>query len=130
MRHILASSLMLSSMLIPAVAHATSSPDDATAPTPNLRVSTGVIAPSLVGPISIQMPDNLASSFKSMDTQVDLSLTVDSNGLPQNVKVVKSFSPIIDAHMIDTVSQMHFRPATIDNHPTAVDLDLTVNVAR
>ena len=130
MRHILASSLMLSSMLIPAVAHATSSPDDATAPTPNLRVSTGVIAPSLVGPISIQMPDNLASSFKSMDTQVDLSLTVDSNGLPQNVKVVKSSNPFLDARVVDAIQKSHFRPGNLDDTDIPVEMNLTVTVSH
>jgi hypothetical protein len=32
--------------------------------------------------------------------------------------------------VIETVSQFHFRPGTVDNQPTAVDLNLTVNVTR
>ena len=130
MRHILASSLMLSSMLIPAVAHATSSPDDATAPTSNLRVSTGVSAPSIVGPIAIQLPENMSASFVQTDTQIGLSLTVDSNGLPQNVKVVKSSNPFIDARIVDAVQKSHFRPGTIDETAIPVELNLTVSVLR
>ena len=130
MRHIIASSIMLSSMLIPAVAHARSSADDVTAPTSNLRVSTGVIAPSLVGPISIQFPDYLASSFKSMDTQVGLSLTVDSNGLPQNVKVVKSSNPFLDARVVDAIQKSHFRPGNLDDTDIPVEMNLTVTVAH
>jgi hypothetical protein len=64
------------------------------------------------------------------DAQVQLSLTVDEKGQPQNIHVVKSFSPFIDARVIDSVSQFHFRPGTIDNQPVAIDLNLTVNVAR
>ena len=130
MRHIIASTIMLSSMLIPAVAHATSSPDDATAPTSNLRVSTGVIAPSIVGPIAIQLPDNMSASFVQTDTQIGLSLTVDSNGLPQNVKVVKSSNPFLDARVVDAIQKSHFRPGTVDETPIPVEMNLTVSVAR
>jgi len=130
MRHILASSLMLSSMLIPAVAHATSSPDDATAPTSNLRVSTGVSAPSIVGPIAIQLPENMSASFVQTDTQIGLSLTVDSNGLPQNVKVVKSSNPFLDARVVDAIQKSHFHPGTVDETPIPVEMNLTVSVAR
>lgn len=130
MRHILATSLMLSSMLIPAVAHATSSTDDATAPTPGLRVSTGVIAPSLVGPLSIQLPENFSASYGSMDTQVGLSLTVDSNGLPQNIKVVKSSNPFIDARIVDAIQKSHFRPGSMDETAIPIEMNLTVSVAH
>ena len=130
MRHILASSIMLSSMLIPAVAHATSSADDATAPTSNLRVSTGVSAPSIVGPIAIQLPENMSASFVQTDTQIGLSLTVDSNGLPQNVKVVKSSNPFLDARVVDAIQKSHFHPGTVDETPIPVEMNLTVSVAR
>ena len=130
MRHILASSIMLSSMLIPAVAHATSSADDATAPTSSLRVSTGVIAPSLVTPLAIQLPENLSASYGSMDTEIGLSLTVDSSGQPQNIKVVKSSNPFIDARIVDAVQKSHFRPGTIDETAIPVELNLTVSVLR
>jgi TonB family protein len=64
------------------------------------------------------------------DAQVELSLTVNAKGEPENIQVVKSFSPFIDARVVETVSQLHFRPGTIDNQPVAIDLNLTVNVAR
>ena len=130
MRHIIASTLMLSSMFIPAVAHASSSKDDVTAPTSSLRVSTGVTAPALVGPISIQLPDGLHQSFVPMDSQVALTLTVDSNGIPQNVKVVKSANPYWDARVVDAVQRSHFRPGTIDNQAIPMDVNLTVVVAH
>ncbi len=130
MRYIIASTIMLSSMLFPAVANASSSSDDVTAPTPNLRVSTGVIAPSLVGSIAIDLPDGLLQSFVPMDAQVGLSLTVDSKGNPQNVKVVKSSNPYWDARVVDAIQKSHFRPGKVDNTPIPIDLDLTVEVAH
>ena len=130
MRHILASSIMLSSMLIPTVAHASSSTDDATVSTPAFRVSTGVTAPSLIGNLAVGFPDGLPQFFATMDGQVALSLTVDETGQPRNVKVVKSSNPYWDARVVDAVQKSHFKPGKVDNTPIPVDMNLTVNIAR
>ena len=130
MRHILASSLMLSSMLIPTVAHASSSTDDATVSTPAFRVSTGVIAPILIGNLAVQIPSGLPQSFAPLDSQVALTLTVDESGQPQNVKVVKSSNPYWDARVVAAVQKSHFKPGKVDNTPIPVDMNLTVNIAR
>jgi hypothetical protein len=129
MRRVLAASLLLPSLLLPAAAKASTPVNDASAPTP-VRVSTGVTAPVLRGSPVLFLPQNLSFDLIPTDAQVELSLTVNEKGLPQNVKVVKSFSPIVDARVIDTVNQMHFRPGKIDDQPTAVDLNLIVNVTR
>jgi hypothetical protein len=111
------------------VANASTPVDDATAPTP-VRISTGVTAPVLLGSPVMSLPAGLSLDLIPADAQVELSLTVDEKGIPQNIHVVKSFSPFVDSRVIETVSEFHFRPGTIDNQPTAVDLNLTVNVAR
>ncbi len=129
MRRILAASLMLSSLFIPAAAKASTPVDDASAPTP-VRVSTGVTAPVLLSSPMLSLPVGYSFDLIPEDAKVQLSLTVDEKGEPQNIRVVKSFSPFIDARVVETVSQFHFRPGTVDNQPTAVDLNLTVNVAR
>ena len=115
MRHMLASTIMLSSMLFPAVANASSSSDDVAAPTPSLRVSTGVIAPTWLDQSPSNFPTACLSPSFPMDTQVGLSLTVDSNGQPQNIKVVKSSNPYWDARVVDAIQKSHFRPGKIDN---------------
>ena len=129
MRRILAASLMLSSLFFPAVAKASTPVDDSSAPTP-IRVSTGVTAPVLLGSPVLYLPQGLMFDMIPADAQVELSLTVNAKGEPENIQVVKSFSPFIDARVVETVSQLHFRPGTIDNQPVAIDLNLTVNVAR
>ena len=129
MRRILAASLLLPSLFLPAVANASTPVDDATAPTP-VRISTGITAPVLLGSPVLSLPAGFSFDLIPADAQVQLSLTVDAKGQPQNIHVVKSFSPFIDSRIIDTVSQFHFRPGTIDNQPVAIDLNLTVNVAR
>ena len=54
MRRILATSLLLPSLILPAVAIASTPVDDATAPTP-IRVSTGVIFPNLSKRSTLQL---------------------------------------------------------------------------
>jgi TonB family protein len=131
MRRILAASVLtlLPSLILPAAAKASTPVDDATATTP-VRISTGVIAPVVVGSPVLSLPEGLSFDLIPPSAQVQVSLTVNEKGQPENVRVVKSFSPFVDARVIDTVNQLHFRPGTVDNQPTAVDVNLTVNVTR
>jgi TonB family protein len=126
----LASTLMLSSLLIPAVANASTSSDDASAPTQALRVSTGVSAPVLTSPIGIELPSGLANLFLPVNKDVELSLTVDQNGQASDVKVVKSVNPYWDALVVDAVEKSHFKPAKLDNQAIPVNMNLTVNISQ
>ena len=130
MRPILASTLMLSSILIPAAANASTSADDATAPTPAIRVSTGVIAPMLDKAISIQLPDGLPKTFIPMDSMVGLSFTVDTKGQAQDVKVVKSMNPYWDARVVEAIQNSHFRPGKLDNQVIPVEMNVTVDIQK
>ncbi len=129
MRRVLATSLLLSSLSLPAAAKASTPVDDASAPTPT-RVSTGVVAPIILDSVNLSMPSGFSVVDIPADAQVGLSLTVDQNGRPQNIQVIKSLTPFWDARVIDAVSKFHFRAGTIDKQPTPVDLNLTVNIAR
>jgi len=129
MRRILATSLVLSSLSLSAAAFASTPVDDATAPTP-VRVSTGVIAPTVLDSASISLPAGFSASDIPADAQVGLVLTVDANGRPQDIRVVKSLTPFWDARVMDAVRSLHYRPGTVDNQPTPIDLDLTVNITR
>ncbi len=130
MRHILASTLLLSSVLFPVAANARTSADDASAPTPGVRVSTGVIAPTLVDPISIQLPDGLAKSFVPTNSKIGLQFTVDASGHAKNVKVVKSANPYWDARVVDAISKSQFHPGKLDDQTIPVDMNVTVDVQR
>lgn len=130
MRFILAGSLMLSSFLVPAAANASTTADDATAPTPSLRVSTGVIAPVLTDVVSITVPDGLPKSFIPVSSKVGLSFTVDGNGQAQDIKVVKSVNPYWDARIVEAISKSHFRPGKLDNQVIPVEMNVTVDIER
>ena len=129
MRRILAISTMLSSLALPAAAFASTPVDDATAPTP-IRVSSGVTQPVLVNSAFLDIPSGYSIDAIPTDAQVSLSLTVNEKGQPENIQVTKSFSKFWDARVINTVREFHFKPATVDNQPTPVDMNLVVNIAR
>jgi len=130
MRRILATSLLFPSLFLPAAVKASTPVDDASASTPKVRVSTGVIAPELLDADRLTIPMAGAESPIPAGAQVGLSLTVDENGLPQNVKVVKPLSAVWDARVVEAISRSRFKPATVDEQPTPIALDLTVNIAH
>jgi|HubBroStandDraft_5_1064220.scaffolds.fasta_scaffold1136931_1 TonB family protein len=129
MRRILAISSLLSSLVLPAAAFASTPVDDASAPTP-IRVSSGVTQPVLVNSAFLDIPSGYSIDAIPTDAQVSLSLTVNEKGQPENIQVTKSFSKFWDARVIDTVREFHFKPATVDNQPTPVDMNLVINIAR
>ncbi len=129
MSRMFAASLLLSMLTLSAAAKASTPADDATAPTP-VRVSTGVTAPVMLGTPVLTMPAGLSMELLPEGAKVGLALTINEKGEPENIQVVKSYSPFVDGRVVETVSQMHFRPGKIDNQPTAVDMNLVVNVTR
>jgi TonB family protein len=64
------------------------------------------------------------------DAQVGVSFTVDAKGRPQNVQVTKSLNPLWDARVVDAVREFRYRPGTVSKQPVAVDMNLTINLAR
>lgn len=130
MRHIIASGILLSSLVLPAAARASQPSDDVAASTPAPRISTGVTAPTLLRSIGITLPDGLPKEAIPVDAQVGLTLTVDEKGVPQDIHVVKGINPFWDARIIEAVSRFQYRPGTIDTKPIPVDMNLTVNLAR
>ena len=129
MNRVLAATLLVSSLSLPAAAFASQPVDDATAPTP-LRVSTGVSAPVLLDNPSITLSEGVSSESLPSGAQVDLSFTVNEKGEPTHVRVIKSFDPFWDARVVEMVSRFHYKPGELGNQPVAVPVALTVKIAR
>jgi hypothetical protein len=130
MRQILTSTLMLSSIVLPAAAQTSSPADDATAPAPEVRVSTGVTAPKLAKDITVTMPDGIDKAFFPADSDLELSFTVDTQGKAENVKVVKPVNPYWDARVVEEIERSHFKPAKLDNQAIPMDMNLVVSVKK
>jgi TonB family protein len=129
MRLNLAASLLLSPMLVTASAVASQPKTDAPAPTEYHRISTGVAVPAIIDS-TFRLPADALGLTSTGNAKVVLSLNVDEKGNAQHVHVVKSANPELDARVVTAVLQSHFRPATLNHQPIAVDLDLTVSVKR
>jgi TonB family protein len=120
--------ILLSTMLAPVAIQANAS--DMGASTPAIRISTGVVAPAI-----INSGDFAVSADAMADVVVDrpavvLALRVNEKGLAENVHVVRSVNPRVDAQVLAAARGFRFHPATLDQQPVPVDLHLTVVVQR
>jgi TonB family protein len=102
-----------------------SEPDRNTSGTTSLRVSTGVNAPKLIHTVDVESDSDFTATARFERTAV-VSLTVDSNGKPSDLKIVQSVNPIMDKNVLAAVSQYRFTPGTLDNQPVSIPVNLSV----
>jgi TonB family protein len=141
MRRILVSSLFLSTVLLhgqtstsaqSATLEARNSAvnslaTDAAIPTHTRPVSTGVVFPKLIsGPkMSVSTTDFPTRDLAAQ--QAIVSVRVDENGTPQNVRLLKSVNQAIDARVLSAVRAYRFVPGSLDERNVAVDVNLIFN---
>lgn len=121
MRKILIASLLAAPLLVPAVSPA----EDASIATPARLTSTGVSSARLVRTTGVAVSPEVASTLPP-DAKFVLKATVDEQGMAENITVVKSENPTLDASVVDAVKQFRWEPAKLDNK--AVSMPLTLNV--
>ncbi len=129
MSRIFTASLVLSMLTLSAAAKASSPADGATTPTP-IRVSTGTTPPALLEAPVLSLPERSLLQILPEGAKVGVALTVNAKGQPENIRVVKPFSPFVDRRVVETVSRMRFSPGKVDNQPTASDMNLEVTVTH
>ena len=147
MRRILVATLALSPMLLHAQANspaktqspaantlrselvspafAASEADRSTASSAPLRVSTGVNAPKLIYTVGVASDTDFTPVTQFERTAI-VAMTVDPSGKPTALKIVQSVNPVMDRNVLTAVSQYRFTPGTLDDQPTAVDVNLAV----
>jgi len=64
---------------------------------------------------------------KKITGTVVLTLTVDHEGLPQNIKVKKSLYPSLDQSAIEAARKMRFEPALKDGQPVSMFISVELN---
>lgn len=141
MRRILVASFFLSAVLLNAqevtkgqgatlVAHneaTTAASTDVPTATTARRISTGVISPKLISEPNLKVA---AADFSSEDLAAQhlvVAFRVDSNGVPQNVHLLKSVNPTVDSKVLAAVRGYHYAPATLDEIAVPMDVNLVVN---
>ena len=117
----------------PPAPHAnTTAPTQTNDVTPNTDGSSGpykiggnVSPPQVIHSVEAEFSD-YARRNRICGTNL-IRLTVDANGNPQDLRVIKSLEPSLDAKALEAVSQYRFKPAMKDG-TTPVPVEITVEI--
>lgn len=90
-----------------------------------MRPGGGVSAPVLIYSVDPQFSDQ-ARRAKYQGICI-ISLIVDRQGNPQDVRVVRALGMGLDQKAVEAVKQYKFRPAYYKGHPVPVYIDVAVN---
>jgi TonB family protein len=101
----------------------------ATTPT---QGSTGAAADAMthsamIHPIGLQFRDEMMK-LKLTNADVGVALTVDAQGVPQNVHVERSGGADMDAKAIEAVKESRYKPAMKKGQPVAEDIKLNLTL--
>lgn len=120
--------ILLTSLLAPAAVYANSS--EAAASASPIRITTGVIAPAVLNSANFAVTSDALAGVGLDKPSVVLALKVNEKGFAEDVRIVRSVNPKVDLQVLEAVRDFRFRPATLDQQPVPVDLELTVVVQR
>lgn len=106
---------------------ATTDFDSAPAATP-VRVSTGVTPPEIVSTVDIPSDNDPMWRATQADKTVVVSMIVDKDGKPTNLKITKSAGDQLDENVLSSVAKYRFKPGQLNNRPTEVEVNLELIV--
>jgi TonB family protein len=92
-----------------------------------LRVSTGVIQAKLIHTVAIRQNTIGFDAFGRNLRPAGVSMIVDEEGKPTDLKIIKSSGAGMDANILEAVSQYRFRPATVSGQKIAMPLNLYID---
>lgn len=90
-----------------------------------MSVGGGVSAPVVVHSVEPEFTEDARKA--NFQGTVSIQLIVDSQGNPQDVRVMHSLGMGLDQKAVDAVRQYKFRPAMYQNHPVAVQMVIEVD---
>ncbi|HVN92104.1 MAG TPA: TonB family protein [Terracidiphilus sp.] len=90
-----------------------------------MSVGGGVSAPEVIH--SVQPQFTAEARSQNHQGVVAVQLIVDSQGSPQDVRVVRSLGMGLDEEAIAAVKQYRFKPAMYEGHPVAVQMVIDVD---
>lgn len=92
------------------------------------RVSTGVSAPKLIHSVAVSSENTWPWTVIGVSKTVVVGMVVDTNGVPTELKIVKSVGPELDKNVLAAVAQYRFKPGTVSNQPVAFPVNLEINL--
>jgi TonB family protein len=90
-----------------------------------MSVGGGVSAPQVLHSVEPEFTDDARRA--NYQGNVSVQLIVDSEGNPQNVRLVNHLGMGLDQKAIEAVRQYRFRPAMYQGHPVAVQIVIDVD---
>ncbi len=90
------------------------------------RVSSGVTPPKLISTVDVVAETTGGARLLNNDYTVVVGMIVDKTGKPEDLKIVRSGDPRVDASVLAAVSQYRFTPGMVSNQPIATPLNLEV----
>jgi periplasmic protein TonB len=92
--------------------------------------SAVTVGSGISAPVPIKSPDpNYSSKAQKakLEGVVVVSIVVDTDGLPKNIKITRSLGMGLDEEAIKAVKKWRFKPAIKDGKPVAVQVNVEVN---
>ncbi|HXE12064.1 MAG TPA: M56 family metallopeptidase [Bryobacteraceae bacterium] len=89
------------------------------------KIGGDVTAPTVLHKVEPQYTK--AAAKKKIMGMTLLSLVIDADGQPQDIRVLRSLDPGLDQKAIEAVRQWTFEPGTKDGQPVAVKATIEVN---
>jgi TonB family protein len=103
----------------------------APAPASNSSVRTASItAPKLISTVAITEPTSTQKFYTPNDETVVVSMIVKADGTTSDLKIVSSSRMALDQSVLAAVSQYRYLPGKLDNQPTAIPVQLKINLVR
>jgi TonB family protein len=90
-----------------------------------------VFAHSITQPEILRRPEpeyTAAARAKRVEGVVSLAVVVNAEGVPENIKIVRSLNADLDACAVRAVEQWRFKPAKKDGIPVSVSAIIDVQV--
>jgi len=111
--------LSVALVAISGIAQDAAPPTDAPIPIDQWR-EKGINPPVPINQVHPELPDKMDANING---RCAFSLTVDTNGRPQNIKIIRCSNPLFAKIFLEMVSKYRYKPATTqDGKPVAVEV--------
>jgi len=101
-------------------------PTNAAPPPPGVyRIGAGVNVPVIVSRVEPEYTEQARNA--NWQGTVLLQVTVDENGVPQDIQIVRALGLGLDQKAIEAVQKWRFKPALLNGKPVPVSASIEVN---
>ena len=83
---------------------------------------TGVKFPVLIREVKPQYSEG--AKQRKVQGLVELTAVVRPTGRPENIEIIRSLDPELDAQAIEALKQWEFKPGTLDGKPVSVSVNV------